>query len=294
MTTLRIGTRGSRLALIQANLVREKLLEAEPGLDCSLVEITTQGDADQHSSLASGAATGWFTSAIQQALLDAQVDVAVHSYKDLPTKRPPGLVIAAVPARDDPRDALVSRSRRPLRALPARAVVGTSSTRREAQLREMHPGVDIRPIRGNVETRLRKVEEGDYDATVLALAGLRRLGLESRATEVFGVHDMLPAPAQGALAVECREDDRGTRDLLARIHDRVIGQAVSAERAFLSALEAGCTFPAAAYAEHFGSTLKLHGLIASSGRLVRSKVTGPVETAAGLGRELAAELLAAG
>jgi hydroxymethylbilane synthase len=294
MTTLRIGTRGSRLALIQANLVREKLLEAEPGLDCSLVEITTQGDTDQQSSLASGTATGWFTSAIQQALLDGQVDVAVHSYKDLPTRRPPGLVIAAVPARDDPRDALVSRSRRPLRSLPAGSIVGTSSTRREAQLREMHPGLDIRPIRGNVETRLRKVDEGDYDATVLALAGLRRLGLESRATEVFGVYDMLPAPAQGALAVECREDDRATRELLVRIHDRVIGQAVSAERAFLSALEAGCTFPAAAYAEHFGSTLKLHGLIASNGQIVRSKVTGPVETAAGLGRELAAELLAAG
>jgi hydroxymethylbilane synthase len=291
MTALRLGTRGSRLALVQVDLVLERLRAAHPGLEVEVVEITTRGDADQQTPLASGSGAGWFTSTIQRALAGGRVDVAVHSYKDLPTARPEGLVIAAVPLRDDPRDALVSRSGRPLRALPTGAVVGTGSPRREAQLREIHPGLDIRPIRGNVDTRIRKVDEGEYDATVLALAGLRRLGLESRAAEVFGVYDILPAPAQGALALECRAADTATRSLLGAIHDPALGQAVSAERAFLAALEAGCSFPAGAYAEHFGSTLKLHGMVAPAGRVIRSRITGPAEAAAGLGRELAAELL---
>jgi hydroxymethylbilane synthase len=271
--------------------VVERLRAFDGGLDIEVIEISTRGDTDQESALSSGSSVGWFTSAIQQALTEGEVDVAVHSYKDLPTARPEGLVIAAVPARDDPRDALVLRKGRSLAALPNGAVVGTSSPRREAQLREMRPDLDIRPIRGNVETRVRKVDEGEYEATVLALAGLRRLDLEARASDVFGVYDMLPAPAQGALAVECRADDQEVRALLAGIHDPVIGQAVSAERAFLAALEAGCSFPAGAYAEHFGTTIKLHGMVAPAGRVVRSKITGPVEAAAGLGRELAAELL---
>jgi hydroxymethylbilane synthase len=290
---LRLGTRGSKLALIQSQLVVERLHAFDGGLDIEVVEISTRGDADQESALSSGSSVGWFTSAIQQALTERQVDFAVHSYKDLPTARPEGLVIGAVPARDDPRDALVLRKGRSLAALPQGALVGTSSPRREAQLREMRPDLDIRPIRGNVETRIRKVDEGDYEATVLALAGLRRLGLEARASDVFGVYDMLPAPAQGALAVECRADDAEVRALMARIHDPAIGQSVSAERAFLAALEAGCSFPAGAYAEHFGTTIKLHGMVAPAGRVVRSKITGPVEAAAGLGRELAAELLGA-
>jgi hydroxymethylbilane synthase len=290
--SLRLGTRGSKLARIQSEAVRDLLVAAHPEVEVELVEIATHGDVDQQSSLSSGSSVGWFTTAIQQALIAGEVDFAVHSYKDLPTARPEGVVIAAVPLREDPRDALVARGNRPLRALPAGAVVGTSSPRREAQLREMRPDLDIRPIRGNVDTRLRKVDDGEYDGAVLALAGLRRLGLASRASETFGLYDMLPAPAQGALAAECRSDDRETRALLGSIHDAVAGQAVSAERAFLAALEAGCSFPAAAFAEHFGTTIKLHGLVAPGGRIARSKVTGPVETAAGLGRQLATELLA--
>ncbi|MGE5597610.1 MAG: hydroxymethylbilane synthase, partial [Hyphomicrobiales bacterium] len=171
------------------------------------------------------------------------------------------------------------------------AVVGTSSPRREAQLRAMRPDLDIRTIRGNVDTRLRKVAEGEYDATVLALAGLKRLGLESRATQVFGLYDIIPAPAQGAIAVECRADDTATRERLAAIDDPVVRQVVTAERSFLATIDAGCSFPAAAYAEHFGSTLKLHALLAPDGRVVRSKITGQAENAAGLGRALAEELM---
>jgi hydroxymethylbilane synthase len=287
---LRIGTRASKLALAQTNQVAGLLRDAHPGLTVEVVEIATAGDRDQVSALAEG--VGWFTSAIQQALQEGQVDVAVHSYKDLPTKRPEGLVIAAVPLREDPRDALISHSGVELGALPAGAVVGTSSPRREAQLRAIRPDLVIRPIRGNVDTRLAKLEAGDYDAIVLALAGLRRLDLEGRAMQVFGLYDIVPAPAQGAIAVECRAADLHTRRLLASIDDVVVRQAVTAERSFLAEIDAGCSFPAAAYAEQFGTTLKLHALLAPGGTVVRSKITGPVEAGAGLGRQLARDLMA--
>lgn len=287
---LRIGTRASKLALAQTNYVADRLREAHPGLEIELVEITTAGDRDQASALSEG--VGWFTSTIQQALQAGEIDVAVHSFKDLPTKRPEGLVIAAVPVREDPRDALVSRSGKTLLELPAGAVVGTSSPRREAQIRGIRADLDIRPIRGNVDTRLRKLDDGEYDAIVLALAGLRRLGLEDRVTQVFGLYDIVPAPAQGVIAVECRAGDAETRRLLAAIDDPAIRQSVAAERAFLAEIDAGCSFPAAAFAEHFGTTLKLHGLLAPEGNIVRSKITGPADAAAGLGRELARELMA--
>ncbi len=292
MTTLRLGTRGSQLALTQAGIVADRLTAAAPGVQVDLVTITTDGDRDQSTPLDEGERPGWFTTAIQQALQRGDIDLAVHSLKDLPTRRPQGLVIAAVPLREDPRDALISRSGQPLRALSPGAVVGTGSPRREAQLREIRPDLQVRPIRGNVETRLRKVRDGEYDAAVVALAGLRRLRLESEAAEVFGLEEMLPAPGQGALAVECRAADAELRQLLARIDDPQVRLAVTAERAFLAAIEGGCSFPAAAFAEHFGSTLKLHALIAPAGRIIRSKMGGPAETAAGLGRQLAAELLA--
>jgi len=291
MTLLRLGTRGSQLALAQARLVADRLEAAAPGLAVELVTIATAGDRDQATPLAAGERPGWFTTAIQEALQRGEVDIAVHSLKDLPTRRPQGLVIAAVPLREDPRDALVSRTGVPLRSLPPGAVVGTGSPRREAQLRELRPDLDIRPIRGNVETRIRKVREGEYDAAVVALAGLRRLGLEAEVAEIFGFEELLPAPGQGALAVECRADDARARGLLARIDDPAVRLAVTAERSFLAAIEGGCSFPAAAYAEHFGTTLKLHALVASGGRIVRSKMGGPAETAAGLGRQLAEELL---
>ena len=289
--TLRIATRGSKLALIQSGLVAERLRSAHLGLDVELVTVVTAGDQDQSTPLPEGEKAGWFTSAIQDALLRREADVAVHSYKDLPTRRPEGLVIAAVPLREDPRDVLVSRSRVELRRLPKGAVIGTSSPRRTAQVLELRPDVVVRPIRGNVETRIAKVDGGDFDATVLAFAGLRRLGIEARADHVFGFEEMLPSPAQGALAVECRSDDASARALLAAIDDPGLRQLVTAERMFLAAIDGGCSFPAAAYAEHFGSTLKLNALIAVDGRIIRSKMAGPAETAGGLGKQLADELM---
>lgn len=290
MTRLRIATRGSKLALIQAELVASILRKA--GIEVELLAVITAGDSDQSTPLPEGEGAGWFTSAIQQTLLRGEAELAVHSYKDLPTRRPEGLVIAAVPVREDPRDTLVSLSRTDLRGLRQSAVIGTSSPRRTAQLHELRPDLDIRPIRGNVDTRVAKVESGEFDATVLALAGLRRLGLEGRADHVFGFEEMLPAPAQGALAVECRADDRATRELLGRIDDPPLRQVVTAERTFLATVDGGCSFPAAAYAEHFGSTLKLNALVATDGRIIRSKMAGPAETAGGLGKHLAEELMA--
>ncbi len=292
MTTLRLGTRGSRLALVQTGLVADRLRAAHPSLDVQTVTISTAGDRDQVSALSSGEGTGWFTSAIQDALLRNEIDVAIHSYKDLPTKRPDGLAIAAVPLREDPRDALVSANGATFRGLKPGAVVGTSSARREAQLRAIRPDIEIRAIRGNVDTRVRKVDDGEFDAAVLAYAGLRRLGLDERISHVFGFEEILPAPAQGALAVECRSDDAATRAFLAAIDDAELRVIVTAERMFLATIDAGCSFPAAAYAERFGSTLKLHALLASDGRVVRSKMAGPAETAAGLGKALAEELMA--
>jgi hydroxymethylbilane synthase len=294
VTRLRIATRGSRLALAQSALVADRLKTRHPGLDVELVTVVTAGDRDQTTALQEGEQAGWFTSALQDALLRGDADIAVHSYKDLPTKRPPGLAIAGVPLREDPRDVLVSRKRVNLRALPKGAVVGTSSPRRTAQLLELRPDLEVRVIRGNVETRIGKVEAGEYDATVLALAGLRRLGLEARADHVFGFEEMLPAPAQGALAVECRTDDTATRALVSAIDDAALRQSVTAERTFLATIDGGCSFPAAAYAEHFGSTLKLNALIAVDGRIIRSKMAGPAETAGGLGRQLAEELMGLG
>ena len=292
MTIVRIATRGSRLALIQTELVAALLRDHNPGVEVEVVTVVTAGDRDQSTPLQEGERAGWFTSAIQETLLRGEADIAVHSYKDLPTKRPEGLVIAAVPAREDPRDALVSRTRADLRSLPKGASVGTSSPRRTAPILELRPDLDVRIIRGNVETRIAKVESGEYDATVLALAGLRRLGLEERADHVFGFEEMLPSPAQGALAVECRTADAATRALLAKIDDPALRQTVTAERMFLATIDGGCSFPAAAYAEHFGSTLKLNALIAADGRIVRSKMAGQAETAGGLGIQLAEELMA--
>lgn len=291
MTALRLGTRGSKLALTQSELVAARLRERHPGLSVELVTIATAGDRDQTTALSAGEGVGWFTTAIQQAIQAGEVDIAVHSYKDLPTRRPEGLVIAAVPLREDPRDALVTNTGHTLHDLPKGTVVGTSSPRREAQVREVRPDLEVRTIRGNVDTRVARVDAGEYGATVLALAGLKRLGLEARASHIFGYEEMLPAPAQGALAVECRTDDAPTRELLATIDDRELRLTVTAERMFLATIDGGCSFPVAAYAEHFGTTLKLHGLIAADGRIIRSKMAGPRETAAGLGRSLAHELM---
>ncbi len=289
MTPLRIGARGSQLSRIQAQLVIDALQAAHPQLETEFVPIATKGDLDPDSPLSSG--SGWFTTVIQEALAAGEIDIAVHSYKDLPTKRPEGLIIAAIPVRADPRDAVVSQGNLRLRDLPAGARVGTGSPRRRAQVLAVNPAVRVESIRGNVDTRVRKVISGEYDAAVVALAGLQRLGLESAISQVLGYEEMLPAPAQGALAVECRATDAATLALVHPIDNPSLRTTVAAERSFLARLEAGCDFPAAAYAEVFGTTVKLNALIAPEGRIIRSKIGGAVEHASGLGAELADELL---
>jgi hydroxymethylbilane synthase len=290
---LRLGTRRSALAMAQANLVADAI-RALRGRPVELIEITTHGDVSTEP-LASIGGTGVFVSALRDAVLSGGVDLAVHSYKDLPTAPAQGLVIAAVPAREDPRDVLVARDGRKLADLPAGAVIGTGSPRRAAQLRASRPDLDIRPIRGNVDTRIRLVSSGEVDAVVLARAGLARLGRLDEATQVLDVDEMLPAPAQGALAVECA----GGTDLaaeLAELDDPASRAAVEAERAVLAALEAGCSAPVGAYAEATESEIFLRATVVSIDGAVRVRMstTGSVADPRGLGSSLATMMLVDG
>jgi hydroxymethylbilane synthase len=293
--TLRLGTRASQLATTQSRAVADAITAAS-GIPVQLVHISTEGDRSS-AAIAQLGGTGVFVTAIRQALLEGTVDVAVHSYKDLPTLPEPGLTIAAVPPREDPRDALVARDGLTLGELPTGAKVGTGAPRRVAQLRALGLGLEVVPIRGNVDTRLARVVPGDLDAVVLARAGLTRLGRLSAVTETLDPLQVLPAPAQGALAVECRGDDERTRQLLAALDDAGTRACVLAERTTLAALEAGCSAPVAAYAElaegEDGPELFLRASVTavdgSDG--VRGSVTGPPAEAERLGRALAAELL---
>ena len=251
-TRLRLGTRASQLARTQSQAVADAITAAT-GAQVELVHITTEGDRSS-AAIAQLGGTGVFVTALRSALLAGEVDLAVHSYKDLPTAPAEGLVIAAVPPREDPRDALVARDGLTLGELPPGSTVGTGAPRRVAQLRALGLGLDVVPIRGNVDSRLARVlgvagAPGDLDAVVLARAGLSRLGRLAAVTETLDPLQVLPAPAQGALAVECRADDARTRELLAPLEDAATRACVVAERAALAALEAGCSAPVAAYAE---------------------------------------------
>jgi hydroxymethylbilane synthase len=294
-TTLRLGTRGSELARTQSQAVADALTAAT-GTPVELVPIVTEGDRSD-ASIAQLGGTGVFVAAIRRALLEGSVDLAVHSYKDLPTAAEPGLIIAAVPGREDPRDALVARDGLTLGELPPGAKVGTGAPRRVAQLRALGLGLDVVPIRGNVDTRLGRVAPGDLDAVVLARAGLARLGRLDAITETLDPLQVLPAPAQGALAVECRTSDARTRELLGRLEDPVVRACVVAERSTLAALEAGCSAPVAAYAEvaegESGPELFLRASVTAidGSDAVRGSVSGPPDRAAALGRALATELL---
>jgi len=294
-TTLRLGTRGSELARTQSQAVADAITAAT-GTPVELVHIVTEGDRSSAAITQLGG-TGVFVAAIRRALLEGSVDLAVHSYKDLPTAAEPGLIIAAVPTRQDPRDALIARDGLTLGELPPGSTIGTGAPRRVAQLRALGLGLDVVPIRGNVDTRMGRVAAGDLDAVVLARAGLARLGRLDVITETLDPLQVLPAPAQGALAVECRTSDARTRELLGRLEDPTARACVVAERATLAALEAGCSAPVAAYAEvaegEHGAELFLRASVTAidGSDAVRGSVTGPLPEAAALGRALATELL---
>ncbi|MGN9802152.1 hydroxymethylbilane synthase [Micromonospora sp. L32] len=298
-TPLRLGTRGSALAMAQSGHVAEALTAAT-GREVELVEVVTAGD--RSSAPVHRLGVGVFVSALRDALTAGVIDLAVHSYKDLPTAAAAGLHIAAVPPRQDPRDALVATGGRTLAELPPGAVVGTGALRRIAQLHALGLQLEVTPIRGNVDSRLRRVlgPEADLDAVVLARAGLARLGRTDVITETLDPMLMLPAPAQGALAVECRADDQDLVELLAVLDHAPSRAAVTAERAFLATLEAGCSAPVAAYAElaegDAGDEIYLRGAVISPDgtRDLRLSRTGTPADAAEIGKALAAELLELG
>jgi len=291
---VRIATRRSALAKWQAHHVSGLLTAREPGLEVQLLELMTRGDRILDVPLAEVGGKGLFVKEIEDALLRGDAQIAVHSMKDLPAVEPPGLVIAAVPVREDPRDALVSHGKK-LAELPRGARVGTASLRRSAQLQAMRPDLRIETIRGNVATRLRKIDEG-FDAVVLAHAGLRRLGLTDKVAQVFSTEEMLPAVAQGALAIEARQDDAETLRRLSPLEDRATRIQVEAERGFLRRLQGGCQVPIAGHAEVKGDVVRLRGLVANLDGtvIIRGERAGPVAEAARVGDELAEELLARG
>ena len=295
MRALRIGSRGSALALWQAEYVREWLAKSA-GVNAEIVKIRTAGDHFQQGSVAAIGTKGVFIKELEDALLARTVDLAVHSLKDVPTEIPAGLVLAAVPQREDPRDCLISRSGAGLAALARGARVGTSSLRRQAQLRRARPDVEVVELRGNVDTRLRRVEEGAIDAAVLAYAGVRRLNLDGRVSEVLSTDVMLPAVGQGALAVETRAEDRETRECFAAFEHADTRVAVAAERAVLATLEGGCQVPLGAWGRMEGGRLVLEACVCAvdGSEIVRDRAEGARGEPKALGRKLGETLLAAG
>ncbi len=292
--TLTLGSRPSKLALWQTEHVLGLLQAAWPGLSCRVVTLVTEGDKKLERSLPEIGGKGVFTAELEAALLSGEVDLAVHSLKDLPVDESPGLCLGAVSQRADGRDVLVSASGKTLSQLPKGARIGTSSLRRSAQLLAVRPDLTILPLRGNVDTRLRKAMQGDYDAIVLAAAGVVRLGLAQYVTETLPFEVMLPAPGQGALAVQCRSGDIETQQLLAAIHDLPTFRAVTAERAFLATLGAGCSAPVAAYAVQQGSRLEMQGIIASIDGQSLVRVSGSGADPLVLGQGLARQALEQG
>jgi hydroxymethylbilane synthase len=300
---LTIGTRGSDLALAQTNMVADQLRAAHPDLatpdapDAIAIEvIKTTGDRVQDRPLAEIGGKGLFTKEIEEALLDGRIDLAVHSMKDLETVLPDGLTIAATLEREDPRDVLLAMEATTIAALPQGAVVGTASLRRGAQILAARPDLKVVPFRGNVNTRIAKLEAGEVDATILALAGLRRLGMTEYEARAIPIAEMLPAVAQGAIGLECRADDETTRAYLSALDHAPTAQAVAAERALLAALDGSCRTPIAGLATVSGDTLALQALIATpDGATVhRDARNGPAREAAAIGNAAGSALRAAG
>ena len=294
VTRLRLATRASALARWQAEWVAARLAEA--GVEVELTTITTEGDVQQSSPIGESGTQGVFTKRIQEALLAEEVDLAVHSLKDLPTEPVDGLALSAVPERESVADVLVCREASSLDLLREGAIVGTGSLRRQAQLLHVRPDLVVRNIRGNVDTRLRKVDQREYDATVLAEAGLKRLGLTEQITEVLPTSIMLPAVGQGALGIEARSDDTQAREALAPLDHAPTHRAVTAERVMLSALRGGCLAPVGAWARTDGEVLRLSAVVLShDGRKkIEETATAELSAAEELGRQVADALLRAG
>ena len=262
-SSVRIGARKSPLAFAQAQEVKNRLMERWRSLTIEIVSFSTLGDRMSQGPLTEIGGKGLFTREIDESLLDERIDIAVHSMKDMPTELPAGLCLAATPERQDVRDAFLSKTAKDLDDLPEGAVIGTASLRRKAQILHRRPDLTIRPLRGNVETRMRKLEEGEVDATLLALAGLKRLGLENRAASILPATQMLPAVAQGAIAIVCRADDRRLKEALLAVNHAETLQRVTAERAFLRVLDGSCRTPIAGLAEYSGGVLRLRGMALS-------------------------------
>ncbi|MBI2892374.1 MAG: hydroxymethylbilane synthase [Deltaproteobacteria bacterium] len=300
MTRLRLGTRGSLLARTQSGHVADALVAAHPGLEIETVIIRTRGDEITDVPLVAVGGKGLFVKEIEQALADGGIDLAVHSMKDMPAGVPKGLVIGATPRREDPRDALIGAGGKSLAALPHGATIGTSSVRRSCQLRAQRPDLQFQPLRGNVDTRLRKLQDGQVDAIILAAAGLRRLGREAEITELLEPELCLPAIGQGILAIEVREGDARTRELVAVLDDPEAARAAAAERAFLETLGGDCQTPLCAHARAVSGAFRIDGFVASldGTRILRDAAVTPpdVDAAAtrAMGQALAERLLAAG
>lgn len=293
MTRLRLGTRSSVLALAQSELAAAALRAVQPDLEVEFVEVRTEGDADRRSPLSVIGGRGVFVRAVEEALLDGRVDIAMHSLKDVPTAVPEGLTLAAYLERGDPRDVLVASGGRRLRDLPPGASVGTSSNRRAALIRAMRPDLEVRDLRGNIDTRIGRVAEGAYDAALLAAAGLDRLGRLDEATQLFDAMEFLPAPGQGTIVIECRAADVETLALVEAVDHQATHAASTAERGFLAALGSGCTLPVGAYAQVDGDLLMLRAFVApeGSGIPIFGDATGPLDQAATLGQALGERLL---
>jgi hydroxymethylbilane synthase len=296
-----IGSRGSKLALWQAEWVRSTLSALYPQTEVSILIIKTSGDVLKDAPLSVIGGKGVFTREIEEALLDERIDLAVHSLKDLPTVLPEGLAVAVITEREDARDALVLRSdlvleHPSIKSLPGRAVIGTSSLRRLAQLRHLRDDLEIKDLRGNVDTRLRKLDAGDYDAVILASAGLRRLGFAERISAPIATADMLPAVSQGALGIETREADALTREMVAPLDHEPTRLACTAERAMLRGLGGGCQLPIAAHGAVSADRMRLEGLTAalSGTPVIRDALEGAASDATRLGEKLAARLLERG
>lgn len=293
---INIGTRASLLAVTQSTMIKELIEKQHPGTTVELIKITTKGDKILDVPLAKVGGKGLFVKELEDALLDGRADLAVHSMKDVPTDLPEGLHLGVVTERENPRDAFVSNNYANVSELPQGATVGTSSLRRRSQLAAMRPDLVIEDLRGNVDTRLRKLDEGQYDAIILASAGLNRLSKSDRITSFLEPVDMLPAIGQGALGLELRVDDAELLEGISFLNHPATAVAVEAERAFLLRLEGGCQVPIGAFATAEGDTVTLTGLIASvdGKEILRESATGPGENAAQMGTQLAEKLLEMG